>query len=193
MILPADKENVTVAMKRSDYDERTRGMLDDTTTYRKPLKDPTAIQEARIGRTLLRLHSNREIPKSIYNRIRPTGSCPPRIYGLPNIHKPQTLLRPIVSCIGVPSYKLSFASVISPLAGRTSSHVPNSKHFTDVMKEERVEADEALVSFAVTSCSPTSLQRKQWKSYTGSSQKKRIWWRGPHYHRRGSQSSSSSV
>ena len=27
---------------------------------------------------------------------------PPKICGLPKIHKPQTLLRPIVSCIGVP-------------------------------------------------------------------------------------------
>ena len=98
----------------------------------------------------------RKIPKSIYNRIRPTGSCPPRIYGLPKIHKPQTPLRPmhyVISCIGAPSYKLSkyIASVISPLAGRTSSHVLNSKHFTGVMKEEHVEADEALVSFDVTS------------------------------------------
>ena len=74
MILPADKGNGTVMMKRSDYDERMRGMLDDTTTYRKLPKDPAATQEARIGRTLLRLHNNREIPKSIYNRIRPTGS-----------------------------------------------------------------------------------------------------------------------
>ena len=152
VILPADKGNATVVMKRSDYDEWMRGMLDDTTTYRKLPKDPTATQEARIGRTL-RLHNNREIPKSIYNRIRPTGSCPPRIYGLPKIHKPQTPLRPIVSCIGAPSYKLSkyIASVISPLAGRTSSHVLNSKHFTGVMKEERVEADEALISFDITS------------------------------------------
>ncbi len=153
VILPADKGNATVVMKRSDYDERMRGMLDDTTTYRKLPKDPTATQEARIGRTLLRLHNNREIPKSIYNRIRPTGSCPPRIYGLPKIHKPQTPLRPIVSCIGAPSYKLSkyIASVISPLAGRTTSHVLNSRHFRGVVKEERVEADEALVSFDVTS------------------------------------------
>ena len=40
-----------VVMKRSDYVERMRGMLDDTTTYRKLPKDPTATQEARIGHT----------------------------------------------------------------------------------------------------------------------------------------------
>ncbi len=153
VILPADKGNATVMMKKSDYDERMRGMLEDTTTYKKLKKDPTATQEARIVRTLLQLHNNGEITKSIYNRIRPSGSCPPRIYGLPKIHKPHTPLRPIVSCINAPSYKLSkyIASVISPLAGKTSSHVLNSKHFAGLVKEERVEVEETLVSFDVTS------------------------------------------
>ena len=133
MILPADN----CRGDEEEYDRRMKGMLDDTTIYRKLPKDPTAAQVARIGHTLLKLCKDREIPKSVYNRIRPSGSCPPRIYGLPKIHKPQTPLRPIVSCIGTPSYKLSkyIASVISPLAGRTSSHVLNSKDFTGTMKE----------------------------------------------------------
>ena len=68
------------------------------------------------------------------------------------MHKPQNPLRPIDSCIGTPSYKLSkyIASVISPLAGRTSSHVLNSRNFTGTMKEECVEVDETLVCFDVT-------------------------------------------
>jgi hypothetical protein len=102
VILPADKGNATVVMKKSDYDGKMRGMLEDTTTYKKLKKDPTATQESRIVRTLLRLHNNGEITKCIYNRIRPTGSCSPRIYRLPKIHKPQTPLRPIVSCIMLP-------------------------------------------------------------------------------------------
>ena len=75
MILPANKGNAML-MKRTDYDKKMRGILDDTTTYRKLRKDPTATQEARILRTLLQLHNNREITKSIHNRIRPSGSCP---------------------------------------------------------------------------------------------------------------------
>ena len=86
-------------------------------------------------------------------QYRPSGSCPPRIYGLPKIHKLQTPLRPIVSCTDAPSYKLSkyIASVISPLAWKTDSHVLNSKQFTGMVNEECVEAEEALVSFDVTS------------------------------------------
>ena len=55
VILPANKGYATVVM-RIDY-EKMRGMLDDTTTYKK-LKEPTATQETRIVRTLLRLHNN---------------------------------------------------------------------------------------------------------------------------------------
>ena len=66
---------------------------------------------------------------------------------------PQTPLRPIVSCINAPSYKLSkyIASVICPLTGKTSSHVLNSKHFAGMVKEEHVKAEETLVSFDVIS------------------------------------------
>ena len=75
VILPANKGNAMVMTKRSDYDEKIRGMLDNTTTYRKLRMDPTATQEARIVCKLLQLH-NGEITKSIYNRSRPSGSCP---------------------------------------------------------------------------------------------------------------------
>ena len=92
VILPANKGNAMVVM-RSDYDEKVRGMLDDTITYRK-LKDPTATQETRIVRTLLHLHSNGELTKCLYNGIRLNGSCLPRIYGLPKIHKPHIPQRP---------------------------------------------------------------------------------------------------
>ena len=61
VILPANKGNATLVMKRSDYDVKMRGMLDDTTTYRKLPKDPTATQEPRIICKLLQLHNNGEI------------------------------------------------------------------------------------------------------------------------------------
>ena len=94
MILPADKGNATVMMKRCDYDGKIEEML-GTGTYGKLRGDPTATQENRLSRKRKGLEKNGEI-----NRLRPTGSQPPRIYGLPKIHKPDVPLRPIVSCIG---------------------------------------------------------------------------------------------
>ena len=98
------------------------------------------------------MEKNGAITEGLYHWLRPSGSQPPRIYGLPKIHKPEVPLRPIVSCIGAPSYQLSnhMASLISPLAGEADSHVKNSKHFMEVMVGLRVE-DEMLISFDVTS------------------------------------------
>ena len=121
--------------------------------YGKLRGDPTATQENRLSRKLKGLEKNGEITSGLYNRLRPTGSQPPRIYGLPKIHKPDVPLRPIVSCIGSPTYQLSkhITSLISPLAGHTSSHVKNSRHFTEMIGSVHVESDEILVSFDVSS------------------------------------------
>ena len=43
------------------------------------------------------------------------------------------------------------ASIISPLAGKTSPHVLNSKHFAETMRDITVGGDELLVSFDVFS------------------------------------------
>ena len=152
VILPADKGNATVMMRRCDYDGKMEEML-GTGTYGKLRGDPTATQENRLSRKLKGLEKNGEIRNALYNKLRPTGSQPPRIYGLPKIHKPDIPLRPIVSCIGSPTYQLSkhITSLISPLAGHTSSHVKNSRHFTEMMGSVHVESDEILVSFDVSS------------------------------------------
>ena len=115
--------------------------------------DPTATQENRLSHKLKGLEKNGEITSVLYNRLRPTGSQPPRIYGLPKIQKPDVPLRPIVSCIGSPTYQLSkyITSLISSLPGHTGSHVKNSRHFTEMMGSVHLGSDESLVSFDVSS------------------------------------------
>ena len=51
------------------------------------------------------------------------------------------------------TYQLSkqITFLISPLAGHTSSHVKNSRHFKEMMGSVLVESDEILVSFDVSS------------------------------------------
>ena len=98
-ILPADKGKATVMMTREDYDTKMRGML-STATYKQLKKDPTATQEGRLSRKLKELEKKGEISGGLYHRLRPSGSQPARIYGLPKIQKDGIPLRPIVSCIG---------------------------------------------------------------------------------------------
>ena len=153
VILPADKGNATVMMRRDGYDTncKIRRTL-NTATYRQLKKDPTSTQEGKLSRRLKRMEKYGEITEALYHRLRLSGSQPPRIYGLPKIHKPEVPLRPTVSCIGGPSNNLSkhIPSLVSPLAGQTDLHVKNSKHFVEVMAGLRVEEDKMLVSFDVT-------------------------------------------
>ena len=83
----------------------------------------------------------------------PTGSKPPMLYGLPKIHKPDVPLRPIVSCIGSPTYGLSkhIASLLSPLEGKSDYYVKNSEHFINAIDDITLEQDDVLVSYDVRS------------------------------------------
>ena len=103
MFLPADKGNAMVVMRRGDYEAKMRELI-ESPTYRCIRKDPTAMHETRLNGTLRSLRKNDEITEGLYHELRPTGGQPPRIYGLPKIHKPNVPLRPIVACIGSPSY-----------------------------------------------------------------------------------------
>ena len=150
VILPVDKGNAITTMRRCDYDKKE--ML-GTGTYGKLRSDPKATQENRLSCKLKGLEKNVEITSALYNRLRPTESQPPGIYGLHKIHKPDVPLSPIVLCIGSPTYQLSkyITSLISPLAGHTSFHVNNSRHFTVMMGSVHMESDEILASFDVSS------------------------------------------
>ena len=69
------------------------------------------------------------------------------------MYKPHIPLRPIISCIG--ALRTNFPSIsllLSPhwLGSPVHMHVLNSKHFVGMMKDARMEAEEALVSFDVT-------------------------------------------
>ena len=61
-----------------------------------------------------------------------------------------SLLGPLFHALDHPPTKY-IASIISPLAGKTSSHVLNSKHFAETMRDITVGEDELLVSFYVSS------------------------------------------
>ena len=141
VILPAKKGNTTVMM-RCDYDGKIE-ML-ETGTYEKLRGDPTATQENSWSRKLKGLEKNQEITSVLYNKLRPTGSQLPRIYGLPQFHMPDVPFRPIISCIGSLTHLLSehITTPISPLAGHNSSHLKSSRHFTEMMESVHVESDE---------------------------------------------------
>ncbi|XP_047525309.1 uncharacterized protein LOC125063126, partial [Pieris napi] len=75
------------------------------------------------------------------------------MYGLPKIHKHNNPLRPIVSHIDSPTYKLAkhLVSILSPLRGHTSAHVKDSYHFVETLRDLKLLHNETMVSFDIES------------------------------------------
>ena len=107
----------------------------------------------KITAQLLALNKTGDLDDATYRKLRPTSKQPPRMYGLPKIHKLGTPLRPIVSCTSSFAYNLSkhLAGILSPLTGNTPNTVPNSTAFTEFLRGQHIDSHEALLSFDVVS------------------------------------------
>ena len=76
----------------------------------------------------------------------------PRIYGYPKFTWNPSLLAPLFHALDHPPTNFKYIdSIMSPLVGKTGSHVLNSKHFAETMRDITIGEDEMLVSFDVSS------------------------------------------
>jgi hypothetical protein len=71
-----------VILNTSDYKQKIASLLEDP-AYRKLMRDPTDS----IERKTTSLLKKSILPEETYKQLRPTGSRPPRLYGLPKVHK----------------------------------------------------------------------------------------------------------
>ncbi|XP_046388240.1 uncharacterized protein LOC124157496 [Ischnura elegans] len=83
----------------------------------------------------------------------PQAPIPPRLYGLPKVHKEGVPLRPIVSAIGSQTYNLArhLTSLLFPFVGQCNHHVKNSAEFVRTLKTIQIEGQDMLVSLDVVS------------------------------------------
>ena len=81
-----------------------------------------------------------------------TGCVPPKFYGLPKIHKPDTPLRPIVSSCGSVTYGVAMvlAKILKPLVGKSPHHINSTQDFVEQAKQIKLEPGECLSSYDVS-------------------------------------------
>lgn len=149
VILPADKGKVTVILDKDEYQTKLNNLL--TGEYVKIEKDPTDSIEKAI-KSKLKLCSS-ELSKETILKLSPQFSKPPHFYGLPKLHKPLVPLRPIVSSIDSPTYKLSkfLLPILNPLFGLNDSYIKNSKDFLAKLSQININNDDVMVSYDVSS------------------------------------------
>ena len=152
MIRPADKGRASVVLDADTYHAKMSALI-DSGPYQLLSKDPTDRLTRKLSEKLLTLKRNGHMSEAVYNKIRPRHKQPPRVYGLPKIHKANTSLWPIVSCVNTFAYDASafLANILSPLAGNSDFTETNSAHFASVISSEKIQDHEIMVSFDVES------------------------------------------
>ena len=82
----------------------------------------------------------------------PTCGVPPKFYGFPKIHKPDTPLRPIVSSCGSVTYGVAkeLAKILKPLVGKSPHHITSTQDFVEQAKQIKLEPGECLSSYDVS-------------------------------------------
>ena len=117
-----------VILNKSDYIQKMGNVLDDKTKYLNmgsvDQHVNTAKTEQKLQKGLLDLVNQKILTRDIYDRIRPTGSQRPRMYGLPKTHREDMPLRPILSMIGYSQHELAkwLSKVLSPVLKLYSSN-----------------------------------------------------------------------
>ena len=102
-----DKGNGVVVRDRLDYISKLESIVNDKNKFVQLLNDPTSERESRQYNFLYYLKRTGRLTESVFDHIKPSGSKPGRLYGLLKIHKANTPLRPIVSCVGTYTYNLA--------------------------------------------------------------------------------------
>ena len=116
-----------------------------------PKEDLIIRQERRFCNKLLRMCRSGDITDTFYQKVRPVGSQPARLYGLAKIHKRQTPLRPILSMPGSLYEPLSkeLAKWISKLP--ESNINCNVSQVRNALCDVKLEPDERVISLDVVS------------------------------------------
>ena len=153
VILPADKGRVTVVMDKTDYFDKMDALVNDKQTYEELKRDPTPTLQRKLNSKILKLKKTDAIDTQRYYRLRCSVPQPPKLYGLPKLHKLGISMRPIVSFCGSPTYQLSryLTTILQPLTDKSRRKLQSTENFIDAIKTVQIPDDYKLVSFDVKS------------------------------------------
>ena len=151
IVLTADKGVAMVIMDRQDYINKANHLLNQS-TYKSIAKDTTSSIKNKLINILKRVKTKTELDGNTYKSMYPTGCVPPKVYGLPKIHKPDTPLRPIVSSCGSVTYGVAkeLAKILKPLVGKSPHHITSTQDFVEQARHIKLEPGECLSSYDVS-------------------------------------------
>uniref|UniRef100_A0A1B0CA35 Putative reverse transcriptase n=1 Tax=Lutzomyia longipalpis TaxID=7200 RepID=A0A1B0CA35_LUTLO len=152
VIINADKGNKTVIMRRSEYDDKMRMLVSDESTYKRSSRDPTSRVQTQNNTLVKMLTAKGYIGEREKRALMCYSGVPPRLYGLPKVHKDNVPLRPVVSFIGSPNYGMAkfVSSLLSPLSV-CHYNVRDSREVAELVKGRVLPEGYRIVSLDVVS------------------------------------------
>ncbi|XP_036317400.1 uncharacterized protein LOC118732373 [Rhagoletis pomonella] len=134
-------------------------IVNDISTYKVLKRDPTNRLQDKNNELVEKLFSNKIIDVKEKNALLCKTANPPRIYGLPKIHKEENPLTPICSSVNSPSYNLCkyVVKILKKVTMSSVYNVQDAIEFKNKIKDTYVYDDESLVSFDVVSLFPSIL------------------------------------
>ena len=114
--LITERLSTTISEPGTGYDKMD-SLVNDKQTYEVLKRDPTPALQRKLNNKLLTLKKTDKIYFRQYNRLRCSIPQPPKLYGLPKLHKPNIPMQPTVSFCGSQTYQLSkyLTNVLKPL------------------------------------------------------------------------------
>ncbi|XP_062713754.1 uncharacterized protein LOC134290604 [Aedes albopictus] len=153
LITKADKGNKTVIIEAEEYHAKMMELLNDEDTYRKLRADPSNRIMRKINAKVDGWLDQKCIEKSEHRKMKISSCNPPRIYGLPKLHKEGRPLRPVVSTIGSATYQMAqyLAGVLENVVGKPEHHVKTSFEFAQQITGMQIPEEHMLFSLDVKS------------------------------------------
>ena len=140
-------------MDKTDYFDKMDALVNDKQTYEELKRDPTPALQRKLNSKILTLKKTDAFDTQSYYRLRCSVPQPPKLYGLPKLHKPGIPMRTIVSFCGSPTYQLFkyLTTILQPLTDKSRRKLQSTENFIDAIKTVQIPDDYKLVSFDVKS------------------------------------------
>ena len=155
-----DKGTGVVVMSSKDYYSKLDVIVNDMSKFKK-LNIADDFEKASLIISKQRsvkyyvdtyLNDKNGFDKKMRDNLTPTGSQPGKLYGLCKVHKEGHPMRPVVSMIGTPEYKLvKFLDVFIKLNIPKDFMLNSTSEFIEKLQLYSPRGDETMVSFDVSS------------------------------------------
>ena len=101
-----------------------------------------------------------KVSERLFNKLKPTGSQPPRLYGLAKVHKDNYPMRPVVSMPGSLNQKI--ATVMAHwLSGMPECNINSSnKLISSDLKNYKLKENQCMLSCDIVSLYPNVLVKE---------------------------------